>query len=192
MNTPNLLTVIRIGLAPLFFIAYLLPQWGSGLEVVSVSAMVLLFIAIETSDVLDGYIARKYNLVSDLGKVIDPFADVLSRLTYFYCFAIEGIMPYWMLLILLYRELGVTFLRMMLIQRGVAMAASVWGKAKAMTYAAAGIVGVFVLSLAILVPESSFFALWEHIVLVLFALCVISSVGSFLTYVKKAAPQLKE
>ncbi len=192
MNIPNLLTVIRIGLAPLFFIAYLLPQWGEGLEVLSVSAMVLLFIAMEASDVLDGHFARKYNMVSELGKVIDPFADVLSRLTYFYCFAIEGIMPYWMLLILLYRELGVTFLRMMLIRRGVAMAASKWGKAKALTYAAAGVVGVFVLSLAILVPESSFFALWENVVLVLFALCVISSVGSFLTYVKEAAPQLKE
>lgn len=180
-------------MAPLFYVAYFLPRWtGGGLETVSVTAMAVLFAAIEISDVLDGYIARKYNLVSELGKVIDPFADVLSRITYFYCFAIEGIMPYWMLLVLLYRELGVTFLRMVLIRRGVAMAASLWGKAKAVTYAGAGIVGVFVLALAALVPESGVYAIWANIALVLFALCVVSSVGSFLNYVAQALPRLKE
>jgi CDP-diacylglycerol--glycerol-3-phosphate 3-phosphatidyltransferase len=192
MNTPNTLTVIRIALAPLFFIAYLLPEWGSGLELLSAIVMAVIFVMIEASDVLDGYIARKYNLVSDLGKVIDPFADVLSRLTYFYCFAIEGIMPHWMLLVLLYRELGVTFLRMMLIRRGVAMAASLWGKAKAITYAAAGVVGVFVLILAALAPETPALVMWQRGVLALFALSVLSSVGSFITYVRHAVPQLKE
>jgi CDP-diacylglycerol--glycerol-3-phosphate 3-phosphatidyltransferase len=192
MNIPNILTVVRIVLAPLFFVAYFLPQWTGGLETASVVSMVVLFAAIEVSDVLDGYIARKYNLVSEIGKVIDPFADVLARLTYFYCFAIEGIMPYWILLILLYRELGVTFLRMMLIRRGVAMAASFWGKAKAVTYAGAGIIGLVALSMAALVPESSMFALWHTAALVLFVLCAVSSVGSFAAYVIKAVPELKE
>jgi len=54
----------------------------------------------------------------------------------------SGLMPAWIFLVLLYRELGVTFLRMVLIRRGIAMAASVWGKAKAMTYALGGVLGV--------------------------------------------------
>lgn len=142
MNLPNSLTVARLFLAPIFFILYFFPLWtGTGAAAASV-LLLIVYILIETTDVLDGYIARKYNLVTEIGKVMDPFADVFSRITYFVCFTVTGLMPAWVFLIILYRELGVTFLRMVMISKGTAVAASVLGKIKAVIYAVSSIFGI--------------------------------------------------
>ncbi|MCF7954037.1 MAG: CDP-alcohol phosphatidyltransferase family protein, partial [Spirochaetales bacterium] len=125
------MTISRLFLAPLYFAAYFFPDWLGHSTALFTWIVLAIYILIELSDVLDGYIARKYNCVTDLGKVMDPFADVFSRLTYFVCFTVSGIMPAWVFLIILYRELGVTFLRMVMIKRGTAMAASIYGKFKA-------------------------------------------------------------
>jgi CDP-diacylglycerol--glycerol-3-phosphate 3-phosphatidyltransferase len=80
MNLPNRISIARIILAPLFFVSYFLPIWTGSFNTVSSVLIMSIFLGIELSDFLDGYLARKYNLVSDLGKVLDPFADVLSRI----------------------------------------------------------------------------------------------------------------
>ena len=75
MNLPNKLTVLRLIMVPVFFISFCLPQWfGEGAEVISVIMMLVCYLTAELSDLLDGKIARKYNLVTDLGKVIFPIS----------------------------------------------------------------------------------------------------------------------
>ena len=111
MTKADKVTLSRIVLAPLFFILYRYPVFPS---LISTILLWALFCVIEVSDFVDGRIARSTSEVSDFGKLFDPFADVLARITYFVCFAFSGIMPLWVLLIILYREFGILFLRMML------------------------------------------------------------------------------
>ena len=91
---------------------------------------------------------RSTGTVSDLGKVLDPFADVVARLTYFLCFVEAGFMPAWVFLLVLNRELGMTFLRMMLARKGIALGARMGGKVKTALYAAATSTGLVWYTLA--------------------------------------------
>lgn len=191
MNLPNKLTVLRIILSPLYFVFFFLPQWTGGGALVSAILLSLVFILIEVSDLLDGYIARKHNLVTDIGKVLDPFADVLSRLTYFVCFAYAGIMPLWILLVLMYREIGITFVRMLMMRKGTAMAASVFGKAKAVTYMLSGIVGLFMHISGLIGLPQGLHAVLRVAGLVIFVVAALSSVLSFLTYIVAIAKDEK-
>ncbi|MEA1910163.1 MAG: CDP-diacylglycerol--glycerol-3-phosphate 3-phosphatidyltransferase [Spirochaetota bacterium] len=184
MNLPNKITIARIVLAPLFFISYFLPVWTDSFSTLSTILILSIFIGIELSDFLDGYIARKYNLVSDLGKVLDPFADVLSRITYFLCFAFTGLMPLWVFLIIIYRELAITFLRMMMMGKGVVVAASLWGKLKAITYAVSGVLGVLYVSLVRLEAFVSILHPLRISLIVVFYLSAFAAVASFLVYLK--------
>ncbi len=192
MNLPNKLTVFRIIITPILLIVFMLPLWTGNFVLPSIVALWVLYILIEISDVMDGYIARKYNLVTDLGKVLDPFADVLSRITYFICFTAVGIMPVIILAVLLYREFSITFLRMVLIRKGKAMAASIWGKLKAVTYAIAGVLGFLSVSLDRLGNTSEFLHIIKIGTLSVFILAAFASVASFITYLKGAWPVLRE
>ena len=184
MSLPNKITAARIVLAPLFFISFFLPLWTGGFNGVSAYLILVIFTGIELSDFLDGYLARKYNLVTDLGKVLDPFADVMSRVTYFLCFAFTGLMPLWIFLIIIYRELAITFLRMMMMNRGIVVAASLWGKLKAVTYAISGILGVLVVSFDRLGVFKGSMGLLKVILIVVFYLAAFASVASFLVYLR--------
>jgi cardiolipin synthase len=95
-NVPNILSVIRILLVPVFVVLLL---YGY-----SVAATVV-FVAAGLTDVLDGYIARKYNCITTLGKIIDPLADKLIQASAFVCLWIMNYIPWWMPLIYLIKEL---------------------------------------------------------------------------------------
>lgn len=183
MNLPNALTVSRIFLAPLFFLSLFVPVWtGGGLAACYVAAW-LLFLYIEISDMVDGHLARKLGLVSDLGKLLDPFSDVVSRLTYFVAFVALAIMPVWMFLLLLYRELGITFLRTVLFNRGVAMAARRGGKLKAILYALSGGAGLLVYGATRFGLDAPWTQASQIVALALFGLSVLVSLVSFVDYV---------
>ena len=184
MTLPNKLTAARIIMAPLFFISFFLPQWTGSFKDASAFLIILIFAGIEISDFLDGYIARKHNLVSDLGKVLDPFADVMSRVTYFLCFSFSGLMPLWIFLIIIYRELAIAFLRMVMMGRGIVVAASLWGKLKAITYAVAGTLGVLVVSFERISILSDLMGPLRLILLIVFYLSAFASVASFLVYLR--------
>ena len=192
MNLPNKLTVFRIFITPLLLLVFMVPEWTGSWILTSSVLLWVLYVLIEASDVLDGYIARKYNMVSDLGKVLDPFADVLSRITYFVCFSAIGLMPVVILAILLYREFSITFLRMVMIRKGVAMAASIWGKLKAVTYAVAGVLGFLTVSIERLDILTRQFSIIRMSTQVVFVLAAVASVASFITYLKGAWPVLKD
>lgn len=170
-------------MVPVFFIAFSLPTWvGPGAEMVSVVLMLICYAIAELSDLLDGKIARKYNLVTDLGKVMDPFADTLSHLTYFVCFFGSGIMPGLALIIIMWREFSILFLRMLMMGKGKAMPANIWGKSKTVLYAVTSILSIIYLVAAYFAPGS-----WQssyYIVLqVFFYLAALASLLSFTTYV---------
>lgn len=182
MTLPNKLSLSRIVCAPIFFLLYHIPVWfGTGL-VLSFFLCLLCFIWCEVTDLLDGYLARKNNQISEIGKVLDPFADVISRLTYFVCFVSSGIFPVWLFILLLYREMSMTFLRMIVLRNGTAVGASRWGKLKAIFYSIAGGAGL----LQTLVNGYSLPAIIERgmgcLSMTIFVLAVAGSVFSFLNY----------
>ncbi|MCR5353757.1 MAG: CDP-diacylglycerol--glycerol-3-phosphate 3-phosphatidyltransferase [Clostridiales bacterium] len=95
-NVPNILSVIRILLVPVFVVLLL-----SGHNV----AATIVFLAAGLTDVLDGYIARKYNCISTLGKVLDPLADKLIQASAFICLWVMNYIPWWMPVIYLIKEI---------------------------------------------------------------------------------------
>jgi len=135
MTISNILTVSRIVLAPVF-VALLLLCDGAG---AALNAIIILlwtvYLLIEVSDLADGFFARLLHQESELGKVLDPFADSLSRLSCFFAFTIVGLMPWWIFLIAFYRDLWVSFLRVNLAKKGMVQGARLSGKIKAWAYA---------------------------------------------------------
>lgn len=182
MNLADRLTASRMIMSPAFFALFI---WGGawGLsEPFRALVLVLLFTVIEVSDLLDGMVARGQKTVSAFGKLFDPFADVFARMTYFFCFAIEGLMPQWAFLLILYREFCQLFLRMLLAERGIAMAARPGGKLKAVFYMIAGAVSLAVWSWPRLgLPELPS-APAGFVVTGLYVVAVALSLGSFADY----------
>ena len=121
MNTPNKLTILRILLIPLCVICIYL-KWHF------VAAVVFAIASI--TDFLDGYLARRDNLVTNFGKFADPVADKLLVLTAMVCMTAQGLIPAWAVCILIVRELAVDGLRMVAAGKKNVVAASVWGKMK--------------------------------------------------------------
>ncbi len=139
MNLAMVLTGGRIALAPVFFLLYQLAARGPTWLLPAVWAVVLL---IELSDLLDGFVARRYGQESELGKVLDPCADSIARITYFLCLSGSGILPLWIVLVIVYRDVSVAYIRVMLSSRGFLMPARLSGKLKAWIYAVSGVAGV--------------------------------------------------
>ena len=138
----------------------------------------------EFTDFLDGHYARKHNEVSDFGKLFDPFADVICHLTFFTCLLVSGIMPVWAFILILWREFSQSFTRMLMMGRGKAMAANIFGKAKTCLYALTCICGFAFRVLSVLSADASFMRVYSIVLTVLFAFAAFSSVMSYLIYVR--------
>jgi CDP-diacylglycerol--glycerol-3-phosphate 3-phosphatidyltransferase len=180
MNLADKLTTSRLVLAPVFFAVY---RWGAPLGAIPyVSILWGLFLLIEVSDLLDGYAARRADVVSDFGKLFDPYADVFARLTYFVCFVLGGIMPAWVFIIIIYREFSINFLRMLLAQRGITMGARSGGKLKSATYMAAGAASLLLVSAIKLDLFASIRTPFAIGVYALYSLAAFLSVLSFIDY----------
>ena len=147
MTIPDRLTLTRIVLAPVFYLVYSIPDWTGQLLVPSVVVLWIIFLVIEVTDLLDGMVARRRKLVTDVGKLFDPFADVISRVTYFICFFGSGFMPSWVLLVIVYREVSIGFLRSVMSRRGITVQANWFGKAKALVYSLSSAVALFLLTI---------------------------------------------
>ena len=111
MNLPNKLTVIRLVMVPVFLISFIISQKIPFLAIPAMAICLVCYVVAELTDLMDGKIARKRGLVTDLGKVMDPFADTLSHVTYFVCFLSYGIMPLWAFIIIMWREYAILFVR---------------------------------------------------------------------------------
>ena len=179
MTMADKVTLSRIILAPLFFILYRYPLLPA---LPTIILLWILFWIIEISDLVDGKVARSSKQVSDFGKLFDPFADVLARITYFTCFAFSGIMPLWVFLIILYREFSISFLRMILSSKGIAMGARPGGKLKAGLYMTSGMLALLLVSLERLSILADLIPALKVIVLAAFIVAGLLSILSFIDY----------
>jgi CDP-diacylglycerol--glycerol-3-phosphate 3-phosphatidyltransferase len=184
MNLPNIFSLSRIFLSPLFFVFFFLDDWTGTDRPVYTAITWILFVLIELSDLLDGFLARKLKKTSDLGKILDPFADSLSRLTYFICFTGKGIMPLWVFLLIVYRDLGVAFVRQIAGGRGIAMGARLSGKIKAWVYAIAGVAGMIRSSVDYFLLSQGILNFLNIMVTIVFILCAAIAVYSLSDYLK--------
>lgn len=129
MNIPNVLTLFRIAVLPFIVVLYYLNPDPSTLTTVG-WVIAILFVIASFTDFLDGYIARKYQLVTNFGKFADPLADKLLVLVALLMFLDMGIIPMWTVMVILTREFIVTGMRLVAVEQGLVIAASWWGKAK--------------------------------------------------------------
>ena len=140
MNLPNKLTIIRVCLIP-FFVAALLFDHGNNYTM-RIVANVLCIVA-SLTDLFDGKIARKYNLVTNFGKFMDPLADKLLVCSALICLIELGQLPAWVVIIIISREFIISGFRLVAADNGVVIAASYWGKFKTTFQMAAVILMIF-------------------------------------------------
>lgn len=182
MTLPNKLTTLRVLCTPLIFAVWYAGFYHNLFPGVGAFLLGGLFVLCELTDMLDGYFARKYNLVSDLGKLMDPFSDVILRITYFFCFTLSGLMPPWVFAIILWRELSMMFIRTLLVKEGTALAANLGGKIKALLYFFSGVGGITILILKALLPKTEWMKMAENILEWVFILAMLASLSSFISY----------
>lgn len=123
-HIPNILTVLR------FPMAAICAYYAISLEPKSLIISLALFAIASITDFLDGYLARKWSLISNFGKIADPIADKALTLGVMLAFAIAGIFPFWALIIIAFREISITIVRLLLLPKKVVLAAIYSGKLK--------------------------------------------------------------
>ena len=190
LNLPNTLSLIRVLLVPLFVAALLfmrdIPVWGFIVPAV-------IYILTGLTDMLDGKIARKYNLVTDFGKFIDPLADkfmVLSSMIAILVWMILlgnltlALVFVWVVLVILLRELGVTSLRLVVAGKsGIVVAASMLGKIKTVSQMAGTVI-------LIIEPMIPFFSENHILSYVMMAVMAFTTIFSGLDYLKAYLPHI--
>jgi CDP-diacylglycerol--glycerol-3-phosphate 3-phosphatidyltransferase len=125
MNLPNKLTLFRVLLIP-FFVVFLLCNITAYDNFIALG----IFIIASLTDLADGKIARKYNLVTDFGKFMDPLADKLLVCSAMICLIELGQIPSWVVVIIIAREFTISGFRLIAADNGRVIAASYWGKFK--------------------------------------------------------------
>jgi len=128
MNVPNALTTLRMALVPVFIVFFYIGR-GDGGALFSALALAVFAVA-SLTDALDGHIARKHNLITNFGKLMDPLADKVLTTAAFVCFVDAKLMPAWMLVVILAREFAITGLRGVAAAEGEVIAAGFSGKLK--------------------------------------------------------------
>lgn len=125
MNLPNKITIFRVILVPVFLAFMLIPGIPGGKWIAFA-----VFIIASLSDTLDGYIARKYNMVTNFGKLMDPLADKLLVCSALICFITSRNLSCVVVVIIIAREFTISAIRLVAAESGTVIAASVWGKLK--------------------------------------------------------------
>lgn len=122
MNLPNRLTILRIFLIP-FFVFFMLSDFSKWIALI-------IFVVASLTDMLDGKIARKYNLVTDFGKFMDPLADKLLVCSALICLVELKRIPAWIVIAIISREFIISGFRLVAAEKHIVIAANFWGKIK--------------------------------------------------------------
>ena len=170
MGLPNKITLSRLALGPLFLIVYL-TDW-SGAQI----AGLIIAILIEATDIADGWMARARGETSEVGKVLDPMADAVARISCFIGFLVYGYAKAWMVVVLVYRDVGVAYVRTLAALQGVAVGARPSGKWKG---AIQGTAAITILALDLL----NFPWLQSHFLKIVFFLMLIVTLYTGFTLV---------
>lgn len=188
MNLPNKLTIFRVFLIPLFLIFINIDTK------IGVLGALITFIVASITDQLDGFIARKYNLITDFGKFMDPLADkllVLSALISFIELNLVSALP---VIIIVFRELIITGIRLIIVSKsGKVIAADMYGKLKTVFQIIAVIFILLKLYLVNFLPSYTTLTtsvMW--IADITFYICVLLTILSGWDYIKKNLKTLKE
>ncbi|MEX1012221.1 MAG: CDP-diacylglycerol--glycerol-3-phosphate 3-phosphatidyltransferase [Waddliaceae bacterium] len=141
MNIANYFTIFRIFISPIFLLIYLEHETiGISSQTLPYILLTLLIIS-ETSDAVDGYLARKLEQVTDLGKVLDPMADSIYRISIFLTFTLKPVqLPMLLIFAFIYRDSVISTLRTICAMKGFVLAARKSGKIKAVIQATAAII----------------------------------------------------
>ncbi|WMC92915.1 CDP-diacylglycerol--glycerol-3-phosphate 3-phosphatidyltransferase [Kineothrix sp. MB12-C1] len=126
MNLPNKLTILRVIMIPFFVVFMMMPLAGEWSRWIALA----IFIVASFTDWLDGYLARKNNLVTNFGKFMDPLADKLLVCSALICLVELKQIPSWIVIIIIAREFIISGFRLVASDNGVVIAASYWGKFK--------------------------------------------------------------
>ena len=124
VNIANALTVVRLVLVPVFIVMVL---HGNDMGMLVAT---LVFTVAALTDKLDGYLARRLNLITNFGKLADPIADKALTMSALVLLSYLGQLWWWVTIVIIVRELGITFMRMAMVRKGAVMAASKGGKLK--------------------------------------------------------------
>lgn len=131
MNLPNKLTMLRVLLVPVFMVFAAFGRIGTADYSPAMHLLAgIVFAAASFTDFLDGYLARKYHLVTDFGKFMDPLADKCLTTAALIYMVVDGLCSPIVLAVVLFREFAVAGVRMIAAERGTVIAANLWGKVK--------------------------------------------------------------
>ena len=178
MNLPNKLTILRVILIPIFVLLMLVEQDSFICRVLAE----VVFVVASLTDLLDGKIARKYNLVTNFGKFMDPLADKLLTCSAFICLIATNQVSAWIVIVIIAREFIISGFRLVASDNGVVIAANMWGKVKT----------VFQMAAIIVLIINFDFPLWQMLADLLVYIALILTVVSLVIYIKDNIHVLKE
>ena len=177
MNLPNRITVFRIFMIP-FFVACMLIKEIPYNEIIAG----VIFIVAALSDMIDGKIARHYNLVTNFGKFMDPLADKLLVQSALICFMDKGLISAWMVIIILSREFIISGFRLVAADKGIVIAAGYLGKLKT----------VFQMVMSIMLIFHFTHPVWQILEQILIWSSLVLTVVSLADYIIKNKAVLKD
>ena len=168
-NIPNILTIIRFILIPFIFISVISKHFLLGLVLFTLSAL---------TDILDGFIARKFNFITDIGKLIDPLADKLTQISLLLSLAILEILPWWIFIIVFIKELVIVISASVLYSKDDVVVYSKWyGKLATVLF-------YFAIVCSLLINEFNFYVIFR-VDLYLYYLAILSTVFALIMYAIK-------
>lgn len=176
MNLPNKLTCLRVFLIPFFVLFMLTDLAGEAGRYLALA----IFAAASFTDFLDGYLARRDHLVTNFGKFLDPLADKLLVCSALICFVEQGLLPAWMVIVIISREFVISAFRLIASDNGVVIAASYWGKFKT--------VSQMIMTILLILHLPSLFLLEQ----IFIWLALVLTVVSLIDYLGKNAQVLKQ
>ncbi|CDM69786.1 Phosphatidylglycerophosphate synthase [Clostridium bornimense] len=162
MNIPNILTTIRLCLIPLFILVFFSNSPHS--FVISM----IIFITSGITDILDGYIARKYNKITKFGTVADPFADKLTLLAVLFALYIKGFIPTFILTIVILKEVTMILGGLFLYKRNIIVPSNIFGKSTTVLF----FIGILSLLLS------------KQLSIIILYIAILSALISFCIYLK--------
>lgn len=178
MNLPNKLTILRVVMIPFFVFFMLAPYFEGYGNYIAVA----IFIVASFTDFLDGYLARRDNLVTNFGKFMDPLADKLLVCAALICLVETGQLASWIVIIIISREFIISGFRLIASDNGVVIAASYWGKFKT----------VFQMIMVIMLIINIAHPIYQLVATIVTYIALILTVVSLVDYVVKNKDVLKD